>query len=138
MYVCVYLFVCLSVSVLQTPLFNIKFWHRYLYTNISKWYPFIFFIFCLFWSYSPFLIFYYFLFFKATGQPIMKINTPNWSLETSSISIFILLSYDITIWRHKFKKLLSMVQVKYFGSVLDQQYYICVLLLLIEYLISKC
>ena len=41
---------------------------------ICKYLKMVFFTFCLFLYYSPF---YYFLYFKATSQTIMKINAPN-------------------------------------------------------------
>ena len=41
---------------------------------------FAFLKFCFFSKLSPFFIFHDFLYFKATSQPIMKINTSNLSL----------------------------------------------------------
>ena len=42
---------------------------------------FYFFEFLLIFGVIPLFIFYYFLFVKAASRPIMKINTPNWSLR---------------------------------------------------------
>ena len=55
---CVCVFVCVFVCHRSTDFIvwhrSLKFWHRYLYQNISKWYLLPFWIFAYFWSYSPF------------------------------------------------------------------------------------
>ena len=102
------LFVCLSVIALQTSSFDIGVWNFNIdtYIKISQNGIFYFFEFLLFSELSPFFIFHYFLYFETTSQPIMEINTPNWSLglveyiKYKGISSH---SYDVMIWRHKFQ-----------------------------------
>ena len=85
---------------------------------------FTFLNFCFFSELSPFFIFHYFLYFETTSQPIMEINTPNWSLglveyiKYKGISSH---SYDVMIWRHKFQisKLSPILKFKHFECLLD-------------------
>ena len=81
-YLCVCVFVCLSVITLHTSSFNIGVWNSntHSYMEISQNGIFYFFEISLFYGVIPLFIFHNFLYFETTSQPIMKINTPNWSL----------------------------------------------------------
>ena len=70
----IYLCVCWSVSILQTSSFDIGGWNFNIdiYIKIFQNGIFSFLI--------PLIIFHYFLYFKAASKPIMKSNTPKWSL----------------------------------------------------------
>ena len=117
-------FVCLSVIALQTSSFDIGVWNFNIdtYIKISQNGIFYFFEFLLFSELSPFFIFHYFLYFETTSQPIMEINTPNWSLglveyiKYKGISSH---SYDVMIWRHKFQISKLSPQFKHFECLLD-------------------
>ena len=124
------MFVCLSVGVLQTSLCNIGSWNFGIDTYMWKAQNsiFYFFEFLLFSELSPFFIFHYLLYFETTSQPIMKINTPNWSLglveyiKYKNISFALLWRHDMT---HKFQisNLSPILQFKHVECLLDDWCY---------------
>ena len=86
--------------------------------NISKWNLLLFHV-LLFSKLLPFFIFYYLLYFKAMSQPIMKINTPNWSLGLVEYIIYNHIYFaDVINFR-----IIANASVKTF-CLLDQQYHI--------------
>ena len=120
---CVSLFVCRRCT---DFMFNIGGWNSNIdtYMWISQNGIFYFFNFCFFSELYAFFIFHYFLYFETMSQPIMEINTPNWSLgllEYIKYKGISLHSYDVMIWRHKFQisKLSPILQFKHFECLLD-------------------
>ena len=116
--VCIYLCVCLSVAILQTSLFNIGGWN---FNKICQ--NGIFYFFQFFLSYSSFFIFHYFMYFKAASKPIMKSNTPKWSLGL--VNYFLYNDIDFaSLWRHHMTsyilKMSPMLQICHFECLLDQ------------------
>ena len=128
MYVC--MCVCMYVLSLQPTPFELASWnlnHKvYIWLSQNA-----FFTFWKFWfvsELSPFFIFHNFLYFETMSEPIMKINTPNWSLglvEYIKYKGISLHSYDVMIWRHKFQisKLSPILQFKHFECLLDDWCY---------------
>ena len=135
MFVCVFVCLFVCVFVCLSSLYRL---HRLTEeAEISTYIPiwkylkmvsFTFLNFCFFSELSPFFIFHYFLYFETTSQPIMEINTPNWSLglvEYIKYKGISLHSYDVMIWRHKFQmsKLSPILQFKHFECLLDDWCY---------------
>ena len=71
----------------------------------------------------PFFNFYYFLYFKTMSQPIMKINTLNWSLGLVEY-----IRYDVT----NLKIIVNTSIETFWVHIISTILHICVLLLLIK------